>query len=548
MIENLRKYTGLIIVLFVLVIIGFIFLDSSTIRASSGGAPILKVAGRNYSEKEFRKLGSSSYELTQALAQSGDFQLYTFLFSLAGNPQDQDEAQENFFVNRMILRSAKEEFGIYPGEEEIDSFIRQLRLFTGPDGAFSQEAYRNFIEKGIGRLGLTEGDIRELTADVLTHRKLTEILGSGLDSDRGVIAKNAAIEEQRISADIARIDRDPIEAKIDPSEEEINTYWETVKDAFKTPEKRRFTYVIAKPTIPEEPAEIAPLAEDATNEQKAEHATKVAERAAKIEEGNRAARLETGGKANKFYDSLMNDEKATFEELARTEGFEIATTELFAPADAPEPLKAPLRGSSAQSNVTAELFKINVTSDRLSKFSSFLAAGENEWIIARLDETEESRTQTYEEARADARARLIAEKTATALQDAAKEAVTKIETLITEGKSFKDAAKEAGIENETVSLPDVTRMSRPDTANAPGNLFDAVKYTEVGKLAEPILEADRAFIVHVASREIVQNEAFETMVDSQLEQAAESNRIATFESWLNTKVEAADVQQLYRQR
>jgi hypothetical protein len=167
MIENLRKYTGLIIVLFVLVLIGFLFMDTSTMRSGGGGRPYIKVEGRTYTDKEFSNLGASAYQLTQSLAQSGDFPLYSFLFGMSGDAQSQDKAMENFFANRMLLRSAKEEFGIYPGEEEIDSFIRKLRAFTGPNGEFSQEAYRNFIEKGIGRLGLTEGDIRALASDVI---------------------------------------------------------------------------------------------------------------------------------------------------------------------------------------------------------------------------------------------------------------------------------------------------------------------------------------------------------------------------------------------
>ena len=236
MIENIRKYTGLIIVLFVLVIIGFFFLDTSSIRASQGGAPVIKINGRDYSDKEYRKLGISGYELTQGLAQAGDFQLYSFLFSLAGNANSQDQGIENFFTSRILLRSAKEEFGIYPGEAEIDTFIRQIRAFTGPDGEFSQEQYRNFIERGIGRLGLTEGDIRVLASDILTQRKLSEILGSGLRINREVIARQTEIQNQRISLHVASIDLAPIEAEINPTEEEVKEYWETVKEAFKTAE------------------------------------------------------------------------------------------------------------------------------------------------------------------------------------------------------------------------------------------------------------------------------------------------------------------------
>lgn len=546
MIENIRKYTGLIIVLFVLVIIGFLFMDYGNMSgAGAGGRPYIKVDGRTYTDKEFNQLGSSSYQVTQTLAQSGDFQLYSFLFGMAGDAQSQGEAMENFFAGRMLLRSAKAEFGVHPGEEEIDSFIRKLRAFTGPNGEFSQEQYRNFIERGIGRMGLTEGDIRELASDVIAQTKLAEILGAGLSTDRNAVAKESAINGQRISADVARIDLDPIEEKIDPSEEEIKTYWETIQDAFKTAEKRRFTYLIAKPTLPAEPAEIPIPAEDATEDAKAEYETSKAAREATIAEDRRKAQLEAGGKADDFLYQLESQPELTFDKLAEDNKWELKTTELFALSETPEELKTPLRASSSQGTAADELFRMIVTTDPLSKISPAIAIGENEWLIARLDETEEVRPQTYEEARAEARARLIADLSAAALRKATDEASEKIKAALAEGKSFADAAKEAGITAETISLPEVTVGYQGDTTKAPSNLFDAAKYTDPGALTEPVIESDRAFIILVGNREIVKQENAELALEAGFKRAEEAARIAAFSSWLAARTEAANIETLY---
>jgi peptidyl-prolyl cis-trans isomerase D len=545
MIENLRKYTGLIIVLFVLVLIGFLFMDTSTMRSGGGGKPYMKVAGRSYTDKEFSNLGASAYQLTQSLAQSGDFPLYTFLFGMSGDAQSQDEAMQNFFSSRMLLRAAKEEFGIYPGEEEIDSFIRKLRAFTGPDGEFSQEQYRSFIEKGIGRLGLTEGDIRVLASDVIAQAKLAKILGAGLTANRDAVAKNSALGGQRIAVDIARLDLDPIEEKISPSEEEIKAHWETTKDAFKTPEKRKYTYLIAKPTIPADPAEIAALAADATEEAKAEHEKAKAARAAEIAEKRRKAQLETGGKADDFLYQLESQKDLSFDKLAEKEGWELKTTELFALADAPAELKAALRASSTQGTAADELFRMVVTSDPLSKISPAIAIGEDEWLIARLDETEKVRVQTYAEARAEARARLIGEQAAAALKKATAEASEKIKAALAGGKGFADAAKEAGITIETVSLTEVSAGYQGDTTKVPSGLFETAKYTDPGALTEPVIESDRAFIIHVGKREIVKQENAETALEAEIRRAEEATRIAAFNSWLTAKTEAAGIEMLY---
>ena len=546
MIENLRKYTGLIIVLFVLVIIGFFFMDTSTMRNTSGnGQPYIKVAGRTYTDKEFRTLGDSSFELTQSLMQSGDFSLYTFLLSLAGNAESDAQVRENFFTNRMLLRNAEKEFGIYPSDDQIDSFIRQMRAFSGPDGAFSQEAYRNFIEKGIGRLGLTEKDIRELAADVIAQGKIATIVGSGLYGNSEIIAKEQSLQAQTITANVARIDKDPIEAKIDPSAEEIKTYWETVQDAFKTEEQRSFTYLIATPEPIAEQAALAPLPADADEEATAAYNAKKAEMEAATAEARRSTQLESDKEVEAFYNALIDAEASDFEKIAAENGFELKSTELFSLSEVPEELGAPLRASSSQGTAATELFKIQVTSDPFSKISPPLAVGENQYLVARLDETVPVRTQTFEEARDEARARLIADKADEALKEATDTAIEKIKASIGEGKSFAEAAKAAGITGETTNLTDVTASYQADATKVPANIFDIAKYVTPGEIAEPVIESDRAFIVEVVTREIVKTDSADTA--GAVQAAAQQNQIAAFSAWLSTKADEANIQPLYRQ-
>ncbi|MBC7980553.1 MAG: SurA N-terminal domain-containing protein [Armatimonadetes bacterium] len=547
MIENLRKYTGVIVVSIVLVLIGFLFMDTGSMRGSQGGSPFLKIAGRNYTDKDFQHLGASPYQLIQSLAQSGDFNLYTFLFTLAGDAQSQDQAVINFFTNRILLRTAKAEFGIFPGDPEIDSFIRKLRAFASPEGDFSQEKYRDFIEKSIGRLGLTEGDLRELASDILTQQKLVEILGSGLAPDRQAIAKKIAIENQQIRVNLARIDIDPIEEKIKPSDEEIKLHWETIQDAFKTEEKRKFTYFIAAPTFEPEPAEIPALAAEATAEAKAEFEKQKADRSAKLADARRKAQLITDEKIDDFLYQLESQKSLSFEDLAKKGGWELVTTEAFPLSAPPEALKVSLRSSSTEGNAASELFRMQATADPFSKISPAIAVGENQWLIARLDETEKSRDQTFAEARAEARAQLIAEKASAALKTEAEAATEKIKAAIAAGKPFAEAAKAAGITTEVTAIPAVNTAYKADPATAPSALFAAVKFTDPGTLADPIIESDRAFIVHVEAREVVKQEDANTAIEAQVKQATDSNKITAFTSWLTAENEAADVKTLYKQ-
>ena len=463
---------------------------------------------------------------------------------------------EKFFIGRMLIRQAKDEFGIYPAEEEISAYIRGLRPFATPDGKFNEETYRNFIEKGIGRLGMTEADLRELASDVLASKKINAIIGTGLTSNRDVVAQNLALDNQQIDGEIARLSIDPFEEKIQPTEEEIKKYWETIQDSFTTEPLRKFAYVIASPDMPADTEAATPDAPDtladaaATDEAKKaaekKKADDKAKKAADLAEARRKKQTEIDSLVDDFTFNLEEQKGAGFEDLAKANKWEVKTTELFSRTKPPKELEVNLRSTSRGGKAVDELFRIEVTSDPVSKLSQPIAIGENQWLVARLDGEEKSRTKTYEEAKDEARAQYIAEKAAEGMKAAANEALTKIKASLAAGKSFADAAKEAGI-SETKAITKVTSTYSPDAATEPKNLFEAAKTVDPGSLAEIITEADRAFIVHVAKREVVKEDNAATRLDSEVKNSATQNELVAFTGWIAARTEAAKVEQLYKQ-
>jgi peptidyl-prolyl cis-trans isomerase D len=555
MIENIRKYTGLIIFFMALVVFSLVIgIKDDLFRGGVGGRGVLKIDGRVYSDKEFRNLGSGAFELTSALARAGDFGLYQFMMGLTTGATGQDDAAEKFFINRILLRQAMEDLGVHPGEQEISDYIRSLRAFAGPDGKFDETNYRNFIEKGIGRLGMTETDLRELASDALASQKINSIIGAGLGVNRDISAKNMAFENQRVSGSLARLEIDPFQASIEPTDEDIKAFWENIQDAFSTAPLRKFTYIIATPDMPadedEAEAPVTLLEAAASDEQKqaaeAKKAADKAKKAAELAEQRRKIQNELDAKVDEFTYQLEEQKGAGFEELAKENGWEVKTTELFAQSSPPDELAVNLRASSRGGKAVDELFRIVLTSDPVSKLSQPIAIGENQWLVARLDGEEQSRPKTFEEAKDEARAQYIAEKATEAMKAAADEAVAKIKEAMAAGKSFADAAKEAGL-NETHEFSKVTADYRADTANEPRNLFEATRNVDPGSLAEVIMEADRAFIIHVAAREVEKQADADARIDAQVASASRQNEMIAFMGWLADRVEAAKVQRLYAQ-
>ena len=554
MIENIRKYKGLIILGLVVVIIALVLGLRDNLFSSAGGRPALKIDGRTYSDAEFNHLGSGAYELTSSLVRSGDFSLYQFLMGLTAGAASQEDAVEKFFIGRMIIRRAAEEFGIHPGQEEISSFIRGLRTFAGEDQKFSEENYRRFIDKGIGRLGLTEGDFRDLIADILASGKINSIVGSGLAVSRDIAARNLALDNQQIDGELARLDLEPYEAEIQPTEEEIKTYWETIQDAFTTEPTRKFTYVIVTPDMPADDTSAdddkpsiadATLSDEAKKEAEKKKAEEKAKKAAELAEARRKKQIETDSLVDDFTFNLEEQKGSGFEELAAKNNWQVKTTELFPQSKPPADLDVNLRSSSRGGKAVDELFRIEPTSDPVSKLSQPIAIGENQWLVARLEGEEKSRPKTYEEAKDEARAQYISEKAADAMKTAANEALGKIKSSLAAGKSFADAAKEAGI-TETKSFSKVTSAYRPDAATEPKNLFDACRNIDPGNFAEPVIEADRAFLLHVAKREVVKNENADTLLDSEVKSRSRQNETIAYSSWMASRIEAAKVEQLYK--
>ncbi len=553
MIENLRKYSGLMIVIFVILFISFFFLGRGSMGNYSSGRPMLKIAGRTYSDTEYHALGSGPLELASTLASSGEYSIYPFLGMLTSGATTREEGPEKFFVGRMILRDAKDEFGIHPGEEEITSYLRTLRPFTGQDKTFSAEKFREFIDKGMGRLGLTEKDLRELASDVLAFKKLNSIVGSGLHVSRDAVTTSLALENQQITGEIAKLDLTPFEDKIQPTEEEIKKYWDLISDSFTTEPRRKFTYIVVTPVMPPDtkiddaPESIvdAAASDDVKKAAAKKKADEKAKHAAEVAEARRAKQLEVDAKVDDFLFKLEEQKGAGLEDLAKANEWEVKTSDFFPRSSPPKDLDLSLRASSRGGKLIDQLFTIKETSDPFSKISGAIAVGENQWVIARLDGEEKSRPKKYEEARNDARAQYISEKAAEAMKTAANEDVTKLKTLLTAGKSFADAAKEVGLPEPT-TFTAITSAYRPDGAKEPQNLFETTRNVDPGAIAEVITESDRAFIIHVAKREVVKEPNAATRIDTEVTNRAKTNETNAFTSWLATRTEAAKVEQLYK--
>lgn len=563
MIENIRKYTGLLIVFFALVVVALVVgIKDDIFRGGSGGQAILKIAGRTYTDRDFQRMGSGSLELAQSLARSGEMGMFSFFLGLSSNSLGNEDITESFFINRMILRKAKEELGVQPGADQIDEQIRAMQSFQVA-GKFDPETYSQFVNKALGRRGMTEQDLRELVSDQLAHETIKSIIGGSLQPNREISASIAALSKQSINGHLARIDIDPFEADAEPSEEELKAYWETIQDAFITEPMRQFTYLIATPDTPAETAETEETADSSAETDSSEktdteevndsppneskEADKEADKETKLTEAKRKLQLELDSRVDDFSFQLEEQQGTGFEELAKNPQFNFTTlsTEPFTRSAPPEALNLKLRSSAAGGFAVDLLFQIVATDDPVSKITQPIAVGENQWLIARLDQEIPARPKTYEEAKEEVRDRYIQEKASEAMRAAAEKAKSAIIDGLAAGQSFIDATKDTAVADAR-EFSKVSSRHTPDIANEPRTLFSAARCVNPGEFADLVVESDRIFIVHVASREVEKSPNAELEIDNAMKSSAFGNQNNAFTDWLNERVEAAQVERLYR--
>lgn len=538
MIENLRKYTGLIIFVIALLLVGFIFTIDNGSGMGGGNANdpvVISIDGRSYRSSEFEKLGPSSRSLAMQLG------LYDMVSTLGGfGGANEREADERFFANRINLREAREEFGVHPDDEAVAAMLKSMPAFQGPDGAYSQTNYNNIVNRALGRMGLRESDMLDLVRDTLALRTLGRVVGGGLAVNRRFAEESVLANDQKVTVEVARLDIGKYEEALDPTEEELKESWETTKDKYLTDKRIKVSWILASPGVPETKVEEETLPEDATEEQKKAAADKKSAAETALAEEKRRLNNELAERVDLFLDELRDSEGKDFEKLAGENGWEVKTSEMFPRSAVPQELGINLRASSDQRSVADFLFALTKSTDPLDAFTEALPVGEGQWFVARLDEAEEPRPKEFEEAKDEVRADFIAEKASGNLKKDAEEKTAKIREALAEGKSFSEAAKDQGLE-VVPHGPFAAGESLENEADSQ-TLFQTAARVAPGTLADPLIRPDSARLVFVGKREIVKDDGRAARIDGAVTAGASTQQRLAFAAWLDERLAASRIE------
>ncbi len=318
-------------------------------------------------------------------------------------------------LDRRAISSWARDHGFRAGENLVNSEIRRIPAFAGPDGKFSEAAY----QQAIAAQKLTDAIVRRDLADGLLAQQVLVPASFGARMPQKIALRYAALAKERRQGGVVVIPSAAFAPKGDPSPAQINAYYNSHKAEFIRPERRVLRYVVfddkSLGNIEPTDAEIAALytrdrANYAAREQRTLTQLIVPTRAAAQAIAQRGAgSLETAAREAGLETSKIT---AVDQQTYASQSSQAVAQAVFSAARGA--IAAPARGGLG-------------------------------WFVVRVDEVAAKPARTLEQVRSEIASALRIEKRTRALSELAGE----VEQQIDEGNALTDIAKSLKVDVQT---------------------------------------------------------------------------------------------------
>jgi len=222
-----------IVLLLLLLIIPFVF--------TIGAMP-----GLGFAERKTRKLEIFGKPFTTEAQRNAFFEGASLsVFLTTGRPALDGNQLQFYAFRRAAALQYADKLGIpEPTEENLAEFIKTLPAFQGPDGSYSREAYTRFRDNIAANPQADVSLINRVLRDDWRVAQVERILGGpGFVTDdeiRQVLIRN----HTRWTVERATLDLSGITDPTEPTEEEIQQWFETNKIRYRLPERVRVDYAL----------------------------------------------------------------------------------------------------------------------------------------------------------------------------------------------------------------------------------------------------------------------------------------------------------------
>jgi len=455
MFTTLRKHQRwLMTVIAALTIIAFAWLYNTTDLERVGSNIVAKIYGRDVTQVDIEK-SVRNYQLALALGQ------FDLVRDLSGQAQTENEAANNFIWNLLILQHEAKRLGVEPGDQSVVEKIKTLPVFQ-TEGQFDPLKYAEFVQQQLAPRGFTERQLESVVRDTLRLEGVKALVTSPAVVMPGEV--NAALERVRpLDLQVIRWNAAAAAKDVQVTDEELKKAFDARAAQLQVPEKRSVRYVLFALTPDEE----------------------------KLEAKERVGALQKAATATgEFSEALAQG--GDMAAVAGQKGLKIRTTPLFA-SD----------GASGGALTDGDGEVVPAAASVAFRLPSgpgnyeIVQVGETGYAVIEVAAVEAARPKTFDEARADLRADLIAGKRDAALRESSAAALTSLRSAMSGGKTFAEAAKAARLRPEKVSGLSVFDR---DLDAAKRQLAAAAIDLAPGTLGEFVPSPDGGFAVFVEGR------------------------------------------------
>lgn len=493
MVHTLRRFQQpLMIALTILVIIAFAFLYNSSSLEKVGSDSVATLYGRPISQAQYLR-AARKIDLCQNLF------LYELLRTLTAQARSMEQGQQDFIFNSFVLEHEADRLGLTATDAEIEQAIKALPAFQ-TSGQFDSARYNMFIQNLVTPRGFTGSVIDELVRDDIILGKLKALLGTTSIPAPGEIREIYEMGNRTYETSVVRLKLADFLATAQITDEDLKKTYEERKAGFTTDEKRKVKFVAFTLADQEKPL---------VGKERVEQLKQLME------------------KANQFALAMV-EKDAKFDEVATILAVKVAETPEFPVDDAPSELNE----SEAVAKAAFTLTDKDPNSDVL--------AADIGYYVLQLAGISPSRPQTFEEAKGKLADALKNERAMEAMNLKGAEIRNKIEAGIKAGKSFADAATEAGAKAETVppfSLAEQRKLKDPDAQD----IVASASEMKEGEVSTFTMNAMGGVIVHLAKRVPIDEAKFETEKVKTAKQLADFRARSVFAEWLKLRRKEAGV-------
>lgn len=410
-----KSKIGLGITMAFLVLIAFAFASSDVSNTGvfggvAGGNQVAVVGDKKLSVGSVSQAASSS--LDRARQQDPTISMRAFV------EQGGLESVLDQLIDRTAISEYARKYGLRAGDNLVNSEILQIPAFRGPDGNFSQDAYQSALRQQ----GLSDAIVREDLATGLVAQQLLVPASFGAKVPADMAQRYAELLKERRKGAVATIPSAAFAPKGDPTEAQLQAFYESEQARFIRPERRVLRY--ASFGMDALDASVEPTA----NEIAARYERDKAQYAASEERTITQLIVPTEQGAKALRDQIVGG--AAFANVAQQAGFR--------PAEIGPITRKALEEQSSKA-VSDAVF----AADRGSMAT--LARSPLGWHVVKIDAVNRVAERTLADARPEIVETLTAEKRRAAIADLS----ARVEEEIDEGVALSEMAEQLGVELQT---------------------------------------------------------------------------------------------------